>query len=107
MMQTEVAIFCRNEAKGLQATVRHICEHLEKLPAPSQPVALHLLENGSSDNTAEIVQQLADNYEGKCTLHAHTKLPAGKSKTWDIFFPLAQAPILLLWMQISGLAQTP
>ena len=95
MIQTEVALFCRNEAEGLALCVNHVCAHLESLSEEFLPLKIHLLENGSSDNTAEIATRLANESLSSLPIEAHVGLPAGKSKTWNYFLSISQAPYLV------------
>jgi len=95
MTQTEIALFCRNEAQGLAEAVSHLCKQLETLNDIHLPITLHLLENGSEDQTPRIAEQLAQTLKGPFEIQAHLHLPPGKSRTWNYFLSIATAPHLI------------
>ncbi|MBL92860.1 MAG: hypothetical protein CMH56_13735 [Myxococcales bacterium] len=94
MFQTEIAIFCRNEAKHLNDMVHHVVEQVSHMGASFHPVKLHILENGSDDNSADVAKEL-EAQRFPFSLQAHTHLPPGKAKTWNHFLELATAPYLI------------
>lgn len=95
MIQTEIALFCRNEATGLAKAVTRLCQQLEMLSETHRPIKLHLLENGSEDQTGPIAQELAQTLTGPFEIQVHLDLPAGKSRTWNYFISIATAPFLI------------
>ena len=94
MFQTEIAIFCRNEAKHLERMVHHVMEQLSEMGTSFLPAQLHILENGSNDNSAVIAKEL-EAQSFPFPLQAHTQLPPGKAKTWNHFIEIATAPYLI------------
>lgn len=93
----ELGLFCRNEAPRVHGAIAALRTQADSLPERLRPLRVVVLENGSTDATAEVAEkagrELAE--EGVFEVEVRAGLPAGKTRSWNAFLDSAAAEILV------------
>ena len=93
----ELALFCRNEAPRIRSAIEALRSHADEIPARLLPLHVAVLENGSTDGTAEAATRAARELTepDRFVVRVRSGLPAGKTAAWNVFVESATAELLL------------
>lgn len=92
----ELALFCRNEAPRVHGAIRALRAQAHALPRDLLPLRVVVLENGSTDDTAEVAERAAREFADDIfVVEVRSGLPPGKTRSWNAFLERATAEILV------------
>lgn len=93
----ELALFCRNEAPRIRGAIAALGAQAGELSPHLLPLRVVVMENGSTDGSAEIAERAGRELADGDTFQVEVRagLRPGKTRSWNAFLESAAADILV------------